>query len=180
MTFGERVGAAFRAFFSLLSAGRVPHDMERHVSAAAEGASPQLVEPAPAAVEATGTPADGAVQLLAVLQRDARLIDFLMEDLSSYPDAQVGAAVREVHANARKALQQYVEIEPVLEGAEDQPVTLPSVEPDEVKLVGRGAPAPPVRGTLRHRGWRGGKVSLPALPRESARRVIAPAEVEIA
>jgi hypothetical protein len=68
----------------------------------------------------------------------------------------------------------------VLDGVEDQPVTLPSVDPDEVKLVGRGATAAPVRGTLRHRGWRSARVSLPALPRESARAVIAPAEVEVA
>jgi hypothetical protein len=129
---------------------------------------------------AAGSPADGAVQLLGLLQRDARLLDFLMEDLSAYPDAQVGAAVREVHAGARRALQQYLEIEPVLDGVEDQPVTLPSVDPDEVKLVGRGATAAPVRGTLRHRGWRSARVSLPALPRESARAVIAPAEVEVA
>jgi hypothetical protein len=150
--------------------------MERHVNAAAS--APPRAEAVP--FVPPGSQADGAVQLLSLLQRDARLLDFLMEDISAYPDAQVGAAVREVQANARKTLLQYLQVEPVVDGAEDQPVALPSVEPDEVKLVGRGASTAPVQGTLRHRGWRSANVSLPALPRESARRIIAPAEVEIA
>jgi hypothetical protein len=120
------------------------------------------------------------VQLLALLQRDARLLDFLMEDLTGYADAQIGAAVREVHAGARKALRQYLEVEPVLDGAEDQPVTLPSIDPSEVKLVGRVTSGAPVRGTLRHRGWRSARVQLPGLPPPAARQVIAPAEVEVA
>jgi len=120
------------------------------------------------------------VQILALLQRDARLLDFLMEDIAAYPDAQVGAAVREVHANARKSLAQYVEVEPILDGAEDQAVTLPTVDPDQVKVVGRVTSALPLRGTLRHRGWRSARVALPGLPPESARQIIAPAEIEVA
>ncbi len=185
MTFGERVGAAFRAFFSLLASGTLPPD----VAGAAPAEVPRATDPAPAepasAVGVTaappgGTPADGAVQLLALFQRDARLLDFLMEDLTGYADAQVGAAVREVHAGARKTLKQYLEIEPVLDGAEDQAVTLPTVDPSEVKLVGRVGGAGPVRGTLRHRGWRSARVLLPSLPPAGARQVIAPAEVEVA
>src|SRR4051794_32436639 len=113
MTFGERVGAAFRAFFSLLASGTLPPDVAGAAPAAAEvpgttgPAAPEPVSPVvvPAAPSG-GTPADGAVQLLALFQRDARLLDFLMEDLSGYADAQVGAAVREVHAGARKTLKQ--------------------------------------------------------------------------
>jgi len=189
MTFGVRLGAAFRAFFSLLSSGTLPPDvsdaLEREARPATSPATtPPVVAsaPAPAAVErdVVGTPEDGAVQLLALLQRDARLLDFLMEDLAGYADAQVGAAVREVHAGARKALRQYLEIEPVLDGAEDQTVTLPAVDPSEVKLVGRVSGQPPVRGTLRHRGWRSARVQLPGLPPPGARQVIAPAEVEVA
>jgi hypothetical protein len=188
MTFGERIGAAFRAFFSLLSSGTLPPDvsdaLERQAGPATSlSTTPPVVAaaPAPAAVErAVGTPEDGAVQLLALLQRDARLLDFLMGDLAGYADAHVGAAVREVHAGARKVLRQYLEIEPVLDGAEDQPVTLPAVDPSEVKLVGRVSGQPPVRGTLRHRGWRSARVQLPGLPPAGARLVIAPAEVEVA
>ena len=187
MTFGERVGAAFRAFFSLLSSGTLPPDVSealgREAAPSMAPAAPAPVQtpaPGPAVIPPAGTPADGAVQLLALLQRDARLLDFLMEDLAGYGDAQVGAAVREVHAGARNALRQYLEIEPVLDGAEDQLVTLPAVDPSEVKLVGRVAGQPPVRGTLRHRGWRSARVQLPGLPPPGARQVIAPAEVEVA
>jgi hypothetical protein len=126
-----------------------------------------------------GTPADGAIQLLALLQRDARLVDFLMEDISGYADAQVGAAVREVHGSSRRTLAQYVALEAVLDGAEDQPVTLPAIDPAQVKVVGRSAGQPPIRGTLRHRGWRADRIALPPLPPSGARQVVAPAEVEL-
>src|SRR5207253_6846543 len=36
-----------------------------------------------------------AVQLLAILQREGRLLDFLQEDVDGYADAQIGAAVRD-------------------------------------------------------------------------------------
>jgi len=44
------------------------------------------------------------VQILSVLQRDARLVDFLMEDLSGDADEQVGAAVRDVQVQSRDSL----------------------------------------------------------------------------
>jgi len=186
MGFGERIGAAFRAFFSLLSSGTVPPDVigaSRETSVSDRPAAPATapgVPPVASAPVPSVTAADGAVQILALLQRDARLLDFLMEDLAGYPDAQVGAAAREVQAGARRALLQYLEVEPVLDGTEDQVVTLPSVDADLVKIVGRAVAAPPVRGTLRHRGWRSARVQLPALPPASARQVIAQAEVEVA
>jgi hypothetical protein len=202
MPLGQRIRFAFRAFFSLLfhgmlaaeiadaarratpasAASAMPADVpaSRRQREAFEGALPgaRPGEPAGTALDVESA-ADGAVQMLSLLQRDARLIDFLMEDVSDYPDAQVGAAVRDVHANARRTLAHYLELEPVLDGSEDQPVTLPQVDPSAVKLVGRTTVAAPVRGVLRHRGWRTGRVSLPPLPRAAARQIVAPAEVEI-
>jgi hypothetical protein len=184
MGFGERLGAAFRAFFSLLSSGTLPPDVGGTIRDTAASGQPAVVPPSAPPDEIAPAPsvtaADGAVQILALLQRDARLLDFLMEDLAGYPDAQVGAAAREVQAGARRALLQYLEVEPVLDGTEDQAVTLPSVDADLVKIVGRAVAATPVRGTLRHRGWRSARVQLPALPPASARQVIAQAEVEVA
>ena len=119
--------------------------------------------------------------MLALLQREGRLIDFFSEDLTPYPDAQVGAAVRELHAGCRKALEQYVTLEPIIEGEEDAPVTVPAgFDPASVKLVGNVTGQAPLRGLLRHRGWRATEVELPPLaPQESARAIVAPAEVEI-
>ncbi len=89
--------------------------------------------------------------------------------------------MREVHANCRKALEQYVTLEPVIDGEEDRPVTVEEgFDPAAVKLVGNVTGRPPLRGLLRHRGWRVTKVSLPSLPPQgAARNVVAPAEVEI-
>jgi hypothetical protein len=121
------------------------------------------------------------VQLLAILQRDARLVDFLMEDLGGYSDAQVGTAVRDVHANCRHVLQRYVPIEPVLADDEGRPTVVQvPVDPATVRLVGNVAGQSPARGTVRHRGWRVGRIELPPLPAEAARLVVAPAEVEVA
>lgn len=194
MSIGQRIAFAFRAFFSLLFRATIATDIvraavpdfDRHarpssapIVAPPQPADRQPVAASPADRAQAGTPADGAVQLLALLQRDARLVDFLMEDISGYPDAQVGAAVREVHGSSRRTLAQYIALEAVLDGAEDQPVTLPSIDPASVKIVGRSAGQPPIRGTLRHRGWRADRISLPPLPPSGARQVIAPAEVEL-
>jgi hypothetical protein len=123
------------------------------------------------------------VQLLAILQRDGRLVDFLQEDLTAYTDAQVGAAVRDVHANCRQALDRYLRIEPILADEEGGQATIAaSTDPSTVRLIGNvaGPANAGSRGTVRHRGWRVGRLELPPLPDESARLVVSPAEVEIA
>jgi hypothetical protein len=175
---------AARCFFAVLSRGEVPEDIAPEV---VRGAAPQ---PEPTAAPLPAEPAearhaedspDRAVQLLALLQRDGRLIDFLSEDIAPYQDAQIGAAVRELHANCRKALAQYVILEPVIDGEEDRAVTVEEgFDPAAVKLVGNVTGRPPMRGLLRHRGWRVAEINLPSLPpRGAGRAVVAPAEVEI-
>jgi hypothetical protein len=180
--FGKRISYATRCFFSVLSRGEVPEDIAPEVT---RGAAPERAPAPPPAALAEAAPAedssDRAVQLLALLQREGRLVDFLGEDLTPYQDAQVGAAVREVHANCRKALEQYVVLEPVFAGEEDEPVTVEEgFDPAAVKLVGNVTGRPPLRGLLRHRGWRVVKTNLPSLPpKGTGRDVVAPAEVEI-
>ncbi|HEX6625503.1 MAG TPA: DUF2760 domain-containing protein [Pyrinomonadaceae bacterium] len=186
---GKRISYATRCFFSVLSRGEVPEDIAPEVVKASASTAPALEAP-PLAVEPSLAPepappveesTDRAVQMLALLQREGRLIDFFSEDLTPYPDAQVGAAVRELHAGCRKALEQYVTLEPIIEGEEDGPVTVEAgFDPASVKLVGNVTGQPPLRGLLRHRGWRATEVELPPLaPQESARAIVAPAEVEI-
>lgn len=185
--FGKRVSYAARCFFAVLSRGEVPADIAPEVvpsAAAAPALERETAAPAPAErVEARPAeePSDRAVQLLALLQRDGRLVDFLSEEIAPYQDAQIGAAVRELHANCRKALEQYVTLEPVIDGEEDRPVTVEQgFDPAVIKLVGNVTGRPPLRGLLRHRGWRVARINLPSLPPEGAgREVVAPAEVEI-
>jgi hypothetical protein len=183
--FGKRVSYAARCFFAVLSRGEVPADIAPEV---AGGAAVPEREPAPVRLPAERVEArpaedsnDRAVQLLALLQREGRLVDFFSEDIAPYQDAQVGAAVRELHAGCRKALAQYVTLEPVMGGEEDRPVTVEEgFDPASVKLVGNVTGRPPLRGLLRHRGWRVTQINLPSLPPEgSGRKVVAPAEVEI-
>jgi hypothetical protein len=176
--FGKRVSYAFRSFFALLGSGTIPDDVVRETAPdAVESAAPASLPAEKPAPPADST--DRAVQMLAILQRDGRLVDFLMEDIAAYSDDQVGAAVRAVHEGCRQALERYVAFEPILASNEGDSVTVQSgFDPAAIKLVGNVG-APPVRGTLNHRGWRASEVKLPPLPEQSGRAVVAPAEVEI-
>ena len=142
---------------------------------------PRLLFPVSREVErAAPETFDRAVQMLALLQRDGRLIDFLAENISAYPDTQLGAAVRTIHETCRQVLDRYVKLEPIFDSEEDQPVTVQAgFDPAAIKLIGNVAGQPPVRGMLRHKGWRVKEVNLPPLPSAAGRMVIAPAEVEL-
>ena len=128
--FWERVAIAFRCFFSILFHGDIPNDIvQKLVNACRPGSagasSCKLRSLVRRRVERPASEAfDRAVQMLALLQRDGRLIDFLAENISTYPDAQLGAAVRTIHEACRKVLEHYVKLEPILNSEEDQPVTV--------------------------------------------------------
>lgn len=185
--FSTRLSFAFRCFFSLLFQGRIPQDILQALGwAKAEAATATKTKATFAAPEVGGKAPnaeslDRAVQMLALLQRDGRLVDFLEEDVSSYPDGQLGAAVRSIHTSCRQVLERYVKLEPILSSEEDQPVTIRAgFDPAAIKLVGNVTGEPPIRGLLRHRGWRVTEVTLPSLPQGSGRAIVAPAEVEVA
>jgi len=178
MDFGKRISYAWRCFFSILFDGEIPESIARELAKTPVGATVRTAEPR--AEEKPPESFDRAVQMLALLQRDGRLIDFLTEDVSPYPDAQLGAAVRSVHESTRKVLEQYVKLEPIISSDEDRPVTLqPGFDPGSIKVIGNTTGKPPLQGLLRHRGWRATQVNLPSLPEGAGRSVVAPAEVEI-
>jgi hypothetical protein len=123
---------------------------------------------------------DGALALLALLQREGRLVDFLREPLDGFSDADIGAAARDVHRGCRKVLEQNLTFEPVMPGEEEAKVSVPKgFDPAEIRLVGEAKGDPPFKGTLRHHGWRVTEAKLPALAEGVDRTVIAPAEVEL-
>jgi len=169
-----RILLAFRSFFGILFQGALPGEVSKALGLTKAAAAPKPVEQPPDHV-------DGAVGLLGILQRDARLVDFLMEDISAYDDEQVGAAVRSVHDQCRDSLLRYVSLTPVIdavEGAYTSVAALPATERVWlVKFIGNVPAQPPDGGTLRHKGWRVEKTALPA-PRRGS-RVIAPAEIEV-
>jgi Domain of unknown function (DUF2760) len=171
----RRIALAFRSFFGILFNGKLSEE-----TAAALGLSRQPAAPVPAAAPPpTASASDGALQMLAILQRDSRLLDFLMEDISGYADEQVGAAIRELHGQCRDALQQYLKLAPVIDGVEGTFARIPAADPSAVKLIGNVPAEPPPGGILRHKGWRAASVQLPPLNPKQDLSVIAPAEIEI-
>lgn len=171
----NRISFAFRSFFSILFAGTLAPDI-----ALAFGYTKPMPVKAPPPPKPQAGPADGAVQILAILQRDARLVDFLMEDISSYSDDQVGAAVRDVQAQSRQSITRYLRLEPVIDGVEgvytktEGAAKLPG---EAVKLIGNvpaNGKAP--GGLLRHKGWKAAQVDLPAA---APSMILAPAEIEV-
>ena len=122
-----------------------------------------------------------AVTLLAVLQREARFVDFVQESIDAYPDAQVGAAVREVHKGCRAVFDRVLALEPTLDDPESSQVTVPAgADPNRYRMVGNVTGEPPVSGTLAHHGWQATRCELPEWGgSEEARLIIAPAEVEL-
>lgn len=125
---------------------------------------------------------DGALQILQILQRDSRLIDFLMEDITSYADDQIGAAVRTLHSDCKATLNRHITLAPVIDGVEGTYQKLDGTkapDPNRIKLIGNVPPSGKVPGgTLRHRGWMAATVNLPALGKQDP-SVLAPAELEV-
>ena len=173
----NRILLAFRCFFNILFHGELGDSALAELGLSRRAAAPAASPAArPVPVERA---ADGALQMLGILQRDSRLIDFLQEDISAYADDQIGAAVRELHDQCRDSLARYVTLQPVIDGVEGTYANAPAADPNLVKFVGNVPAAPPNGGTLRHRGWRAAKVDLPPLATRQNVAVIAPAEIEI-
>ena len=174
----NRLTLAFRAFFNLLFSGELSSETLIALNLSRRSATAPA-KAAPAAAAPAVRTADGALQILAILQRDSRLIDFLQEDVTSYSDDQIGAAVRELHDQCRDAIARYVTLVPVIDGVEGTYAKAPAQDPNLVKFVGNVPAQPPAGGTLRHKGWRAAKVELPNLPAKQDATIIAAAEIEI-
>ena len=168
----NRLSFAFRSFFSILFGGSLPSD----IALAFGYTKPMPVKAAPDKKQEAG-PRDGAVQMLAILQRDARLVDFFMEDISAYSDEQVGAAVRDVHAKSKEALDRHLKIAPVIDGVEGDFMKTDGLAAASYRLIGNVPPSGKAPGgLLRHKGWKAGKFDLPAGVTGS---LLAPAEIEV-
>jgi hypothetical protein len=179
----SRLGHAFSSFFSILFSGELPAEVaqaygyvkaDAKKSEATKAAAPKLPE---------AKPSDGALQILGVLQREARLVDFLMEDISGYSDDQVGAAVRTLHEQASAALKRSVTLTPVIDGVEGtyaKAVAAGAEAKQGVKFIGNvPAEGRAPGGTLRHRGWKATSVDLPKLNQQVNVAILAPAEIEV-
>jgi hypothetical protein len=125
-------------------------------------------------------PSGEAVRLFALLQREGRLLDFLLEDIQALPNDQVGAGVRDIHRQCQHALKEHVILEPVLPNKEDDNVEVPSgFDPSAIRLTGNVTGQPPFKGILRHHGWRVKELKIAKLPEGQDELVLQPAEVDI-
>lgn len=174
----SRISLAFKSFFAILFGDGLPESVAMAFGFIKESQVKAAPPPKPAPVVPEVKTSDGALQLLSILQRDARLIDFLMEDISAYSDDQVGAAVRSLHEQSRAALSRYVTLRPVIDGVEGTATRIESKDPNVVKLLGNVPADGKIKeGVLRHKGWRVEKVDLPKIGGNVS--VVAPAEIEI-
>jgi len=196
LSFFGRLSVALGSFFAILGDGELAANVRRlregglapaaaatAPSAPAPAAAP-VAKPAPAPAPAPtvvkeATP-DAALQLLGLLQRNARFVDFVEEDIAGYADAEIGAAARIVHEGCRATLRDHFAIRPVRSEAEGARVTLPAgFDAAAVRLTGNVVGEAPFSGSLTHRGWRVEEVKLPQLVKTHDASIIAPAEVEL-
>lgn len=187
-TFFSRLVLAFACLFRVLFdprfAARV-HELKSGRERALPAPQPEtLREPAvdPAELEAREKAAAdaGAVLMLALLQREGRLVDFVQQDISQFEDSEIGAVARVIHDGCRRSLEAHVKLVPVRSEAENSQVRVEEgYDAASTKLTGNVQGAGPYAGTLRHRGWQARSVKLPRRVGDRDDRVIAPAEVEL-
>lgn len=136
--------------------------------------------PAPEPVILKQATPDAALQLLSLLQKEARFIDFIKEDVSAYSDADIGAAARVVHQGCSKAVNEHFTLSPVSQDQEGSRVTLnKGFDAASFRLTGNIVGEAPFTGTLVHKGWQVTDLRLPKLTEGHNAKIVAAAEVEL-
>ncbi len=182
-SFLRRISLAFGSFFRTFSdadyATRI-ESLRQHKERPAAPAKPPEEPPKVAPTVLKEAPPAAALQLLSLLQRDARLIDFSMENLTGYSDAEVGAAARVVHQGCQKVFNEHFTIKPVREEREGSSITLnDGFDAAAIRVTGNVVGKTPFHGSLTHRGWRATEIRLPKIAQQHDASVLAPAEVEL-
>lgn len=173
----SRLGLAFKVLFNASFAKQVEDIGEP------SAVSHRPVEPKPAPAPAPKPPArSDAITLLATLQREARALDFFKEPITDYTDAQIGAAVRDVHRQTADVLERMFALRPLLDASEGSTVAVPdNADANRFKLTGNVVPnSKDVSGELMHHGWAATKCDIAKWTGQDAdANVVAAAEVEV-
>jgi hypothetical protein len=163
---------AFKAFWRALTDNEAPEAVKT-APEISEPPKPELEK-----VDKTKIFEDGAVFTLTLLQREGRLIDFLCENIDSYDDSQIGAAVRQIHSSCSKVVKERFALEQIIDGTEGTPAEAPEkFDPSEIRLTGNPPSEAPYKGTLQHKGWIAKEVKLPTRSEEINAKVVCPAEI---
>lgn len=177
----RRIGLAFRVFFRVLFDAALAERLRPLLigDAAPATAAPVVEKPQPKPKKAP-TRSD-ALNLLAMLQREARLVDFIQEPIAGYSDEQIGAAVRDVHRDCAAVFNRVFDLTPVRAEAEGSTIELSGdFDAARYRLAGQVPEQSPFRGTLAHHGWQATQCELPQWSgTEQAALVIAPAVLEL-
>ena len=178
----RRIILAIRTFFVVLLNPAVAKQVAETL-AKREATAPTTAQSAAAKAKPKSRPSapSEALTLLATLQREARFVDFIQESLAEYSDAQIGAAVRDVHRDCREVLDRLFAMQPVMSEAEGSEVDVPAgFDPGRFRLTGNVVGEPPFRGQLVHGGWEATRCELPTWSGSAAAgRIVAPVEVEL-
>jgi hypothetical protein len=136
--------------------------------------------PAPEPVVLKEATPDAALQLLGLLQKEARFIDFIKEDIAAFSDEDIGVAARVVHEGCNKAINEHFTLAAVRNEQEGSKITLPEgFDAATVRLTGNIVGTAPFTGTLVHKGWQVTGIRLPKLTSGHNAAIVAPAEVEL-
>lgn len=172
-----RAGSLSAALEGMSIAGRAKKDPAFAMKLQALLAGGEIKPPEP---PKPPKPSGAPLRMLALLQAEARLVDFLLEDIQGASDEQIGQAVREIHKKSQAALKQHAVIEPVLGGNENETVTVPKgFDPSAIRVVGNVTGEPPFTGAIQHPGWRVKELKLATPPEGADEFVLQPAEVQI-
>ncbi|MCR9197878.1 MAG: DUF2760 domain-containing protein [Planctomycetaceae bacterium] len=171
-----RLGLAFKILFSGETAQKV-------LSALSDSTEKlPAPEPAPAPEPEPEKPARSeAVTLLAALQRDARFVDFVNEPIDGYSDAQVGAAVREVHKGCKDVIDRMFGLSAVVDQAEGSTVSVEDAASSKYRLTGSVSQSSgAASGELMHHGWQASRCDVPEWTGDEAGiHVVVPAEIQV-
>lgn len=182
-----RLGLALRAFWLAL----FDRDAGERIAILLDAPTGTLVEQPPAVTVTRDVPKTAppptpslpaqnpAITLLATLQRDARLIDLIYENLDQYQDAQVGAAARPCLKQCRQSLDRILKIEKLVAAAENDTITVPAdAAVSRFRWIGESSSSKTSTAKLVHPGWQAASIQLPQWSGQAEdAEIIAPAQV---
>ncbi|MCC9644226.1 DUF2760 domain-containing protein [Rhodopirellula sp. JC740] len=178
-----RLGLALRAFWKALFepkvAERVALALDGPGSLGAGSAAPEVAaEQKPVVAAKPKSAQSEAIALLAALQRDARFVDLIQEDLDRFSDEQIGAAARPCLKACRQTLDRLVAIKPLVDAADGDVIAVDeTASAARVRWVGESSGASQAK--LVRKGWEATKVQLPAWSgSDDDAKVISPNQVE--
>ena len=180
-----RAGSLGRASWGLTLAGRANIDPAfankvNELIGLPVAPLPTIVAPPAPTIKTIEKPSGAPLRLLAILQTESRILDFLLEDIAAFEDAQIGQAVRDIHRKAQAALKQHLVLEPIVAGSEGDAVTVPvGFDPSAIRVLGNVTGKPPFTGQVQHPGWRVRELKLTPLAPGQDEFVVQPAEVHL-